>query len=145
MIKKLRVTYLFLLFGLATFMSRAGSAEPMIDQARQQAARYWESVLTKCGESYFVACRQSNYPGQAYGYDFELKDVSFTTDEVPLTPADKANGFEWKGRIRIFPKLYRYLSSRKKGESAIWKDASPTLVGCVYPGASDVTIWRKAG
>ncbi len=74
----------------------------LIAEANAQAAAFWESVTSKCGDSY-VTKNKVQY--------FEFKGVTFSVYSVPgpLSEADKLNGISWRGSFLLSAQAYRSL------------------------------------
>ena len=77
------------------------------------ARQYWDSVLNKCGDSY--------YAGQPGGLT-EYKEVAFGIVPEMLSPADQMNGIQWKGDALMAPRVYRGQEDNGQGGWRLWKD-----------------------
>jgi len=100
-----------------TKLSPAGASKSGIDaEAQQEAEKYWESLLTKCG-------------GIIYGKDnrravdqiYEFRDTSIKIKPRVLSDADKMNGVQWSGDTDFDSKTSRVLIGGKWGP---WRDGS---------------------
>jgi hypothetical protein len=87
-------------------------------EAEAEAERYWNSVLAKCGDSYYARDNRGT-PG-AERIIMQFKDVTFEVSEVKLTEADKLNGIELSGWAIFNPRTSRFYLT--KWES--WRNGS---------------------
>jgi hypothetical protein len=75
------------------------------------AQHLWDSILTKCGDSYFY------YNG--FGID-QFRQPSFRLLERRLTDADRMNGIGWAGEAIVTTRLATSVTPRWEGERKIW-------------------------
>jgi hypothetical protein len=112
------------LIGIACPKAKAQTVSDV--EAQAAAKRYWNLVLTQCGDSYF------------YEYDQGLDGIGRKTTQykrisfpartaipgpIPLSEADRANGLSWDGRIVVTYGLNRTYSD---GEWSRWEDGVRT-------------------
>lgn len=75
-------------------------------EADVEAKRYWEKMLTRCGDRYFTGL-----PPREVWKEYmvtEYKDPSPLLVEGMVTPTDKLNGFEWQGKMSMHFNNVRY-------------------------------------
>jgi hypothetical protein len=85
-------------------------------EAQTRAKRFWDSVLTRCGQSYFT---QVDVPGNSYV--FEFTGVTFRVVPEALSDADRKNGTKWLGRASLRASTYRQFD-RKSGTWGLWEN-----------------------
>lgn len=71
-------------------------------EAHEQALKYVEAQLTKCGDSYY-GIRKIARDGNLY----QFKNPKVTVTSEQLTQADKLNGIEWKGSLYFSAEAWR--------------------------------------
>ena len=80
-------------------------------EAQKQARQYWDQLLTKCGDSYYLVVR---------GRLTEFKDIVFRTNPQTLLRADRMNGFQWRGSAEMRSEVHRIQDD--KGAWGPWYD-----------------------
>jgi hypothetical protein len=125
MLLKIKAYYL-LTFCLVilSFACSAESITPKLSpdgEAEAEAQRYWNSILAKCGDSYYARDNRGT-PG-AERIIMQFKDVTFEVNELKITEAEKLNGIEWSGWAIFNTKVSRFYLT--KWES--WRN------GAVFP------------
>ena len=92
----------------------AGTTKDVLSQARFDL----ENRFLHCADSWYLEFRADR---PSYNRLLELKDIFFESMHEELTRADRANGIEWRGYVRIRSDLYRQYFL---GEWSKWKDGS---------------------
>ena len=69
------------------------------DQAIREARAVWETVYSKCGDSYFTLAEGVHMT--------QYKDVTFQAEPQELREVDRLNGYEWIGKVHIDCRLRR--------------------------------------
>jgi hypothetical protein len=92
------------------------------DEVRAVAQRFWDSVFTKCGDSYYYKDFSTGIQ-QYRGLSFDV------TGSRPLTAADQLNGVQWNGLAIAAAKSIRYFaegyaSDRTAPSWSLWMDGS---------------------
>jgi hypothetical protein len=86
------------------------TVSPQTADARTEARKIWEKVLTRCGDSYYFF--ESNHK-----LLYEYKDVSFSVSPSrALTRADQLNGVEWAGVAFMLATADRYRTETGRWE-----------------------------
>lgn len=67
-------------------------------QAKIEAAKAWDALVTKCGDSFY------SFIGSQLS---EFRFVSITVEEHRLSEADKLNQIEWEGRTYFNTRAWR--------------------------------------
>jgi hypothetical protein len=65
-------------------------------EADEAAQRFIDKSFSKCGDSYL-----GSIPGRLWATYSQVKGLSVSTQPQDLSAADKLNGYEWIGQIRI--------------------------------------------
>jgi hypothetical protein len=77
---------------------KSPAATPVSPEARAKARQLWNTILPKCGGSYYYRPGREPFDhNTTQGQLWELRNVSFLVFADSLTPADKANGIQWRG------------------------------------------------
>lgn len=100
--------------GIACSNAQAQTVIPA--EAQTAARRLWDSVLTKCGQSYFT---QVDVLGNSYLREFS--EVIFRVMPDALSEADRKNGVKWAGRAFLRASTYRQFD-RKSGTWGAWEN-----------------------
>jgi len=101
-------------------------------EAQAAAKRYWDSVLTTCGQSVYnvgVPNRGERFPEaldpERNWYEdgrlkeawlTELRGVVFSTVPTALTQADRMNGVQWKGKTSLRASVAHY----RQRDDGVW-------------------------
>lgn len=98
------VTSTFIIIGHLTSCAPSISLEApgKAGEAQEQALKYVEAQLTKCGDSYFGIRRISRDDTL---YQFKNPKVTVTSEE--LTQADRLNEIDWKGMFHFSAEAWR--------------------------------------
>jgi hypothetical protein len=105
---------------LAMTMGCKESMRHIDNEAFEEGRKYWEAILTKCGDSYFAVYTRTNdvveFKGAA-GFG-----MSERSGEKLWEPAetDKLNGLEWKGTCEFIP--YKPFRVYQNGKWSDWYD-----------------------
>ena len=89
----------------------AQKQSPADMEAQTMAQKLWETVLTKCGDSYYY---YGTYVHPMSGTQFSLeqyKGMTFGIIPRSLSAADKLNGLEWEGSAVMGSTVYRGTSA----------------------------------
>ena len=89
-------------------------------EAQEQAQKFVDAQLTKCGDSYYGIRKVANDNGL---YQFKNPRISVKSQE--LTQADKQNGIEWKGSSTFSAETWRMYSVT--GEWTSWRQGFTSL------------------
>ena len=120
----------------AFFCVSCGSASlmPNVDnEPQEQAQKFVEAQLTKCGDSYYGVRKIGNDSGL---YQFKNPKVSVKSQE--LTEADKLNNVEWKGNSTFSAETWRLYDVT--GKWGPWRQGFTSLgVGL------GVTMYKQKG
>lgn len=96
-------------------------SSPLTKEAKTQVQQYFETILVKCGDSYYLP-----YEVKGFFYAsgvYQLKGFAFRIEAETLTEADKANGILWQGIIKTYCAAWR----KDKGK---WRDCIiPEILG----------------
>lgn len=102
-------------------------------EAQEQALRFAEAQLTRCGDSYFGVRKIASDNGL---YQFKNPKVSVKSQD--LTQADKLNGIEWKGNSTFTAEAWRLYDVT--GKWGPWRQGFTSLgVGL------GVTMYKQKG
>jgi len=91
------------LISFAGLAIACGSKAGLDSEALTEAKKAWTSALSTCGAT-FVALTGDE---TVYAGIRQLSGVQFTAEPRSLTDADRLNGVEWAGRVRIQPAAER--------------------------------------
>jgi hypothetical protein len=83
--------------------SRPGGPD-LASEARQEAEKYWDSALTKCGDSYYGIRIGEGAPEGAL-YQFKEPQINFKEQNVP--DAERLNGLEYAAISTVTYKAFR--------------------------------------
>ena len=111
--KKLRY---FVLLNLLLFI--AGCQIGIEREAQTEAEKFWDTKITKCGNSYFTSTKWDKEI-------IELKDVSYELLTEPISQSDKLNGIEFNGTTILIAssrRIYRHNQWGDWGEGPKYKD-----------------------
>lgn len=102
-------------------------------EAQEQALRFAEAQLTRCGDSYFGVRKIASDNGL---YQFKNPKVSVKSQD--LTQADKLNSIEWKGNSTFTAEAWRLYDVT--GKWGPWRQGFTSLgVGL------GVTMYKQKG
>jgi hypothetical protein len=97
----------------------AGKAASILSAEGQAAAKHaWDTILIKCGESYY----ESTGPSSVRQY----QHPSFRVISYKLSDADRANGYDWIGDAILTTPLWRNLTRKDDGKwvGEAWQDGT---------------------
>jgi hypothetical protein len=83
-------------------------------EAKEEATKYWNSLVTKCDNSFYIGDNTKKIHHLYDNDDYrlaELKGISTEIMSTPLSEADKLNGVEWKGTTHLRVKSARFVMS----------------------------------
>jgi hypothetical protein len=89
-------------------------------EAQEQAVKFVEAQLTRCGDSYYGIRKVASDNGL---YQFKNPKISVKSQE--LSQADKLNGIEWKGSSVFSAETWRMYSVT--GEWTPWRQGFTAL------------------
>jgi hypothetical protein len=92
-------------------------------EARREAEKYWDSALTKCGDSLYGVKADTTLPEGAL---YQFKDPEITVREQQLSDAGRLNGLEYAAVTAVTYKAFR---KNWRGEWSAWQ--GPGMVGGV--------------
>jgi len=85
---------------------------PSIDnEAISEIRKKYETIYTKCGDSYYIRIGVGNYTVYT-----QLKDVSFSAQPRALTDTDQMNGVQWAGGVSVVSKFTRQSFAQGGGQ-----------------------------
>lgn len=116
------------LFVSACTAARGPSASPLNAEAQQQAEAFWNSQLTKCGDSFYRKLQLKDGGIQYYEY----KEPSVRLAPQQVTEADRLNGIEWQGLIFLQTKASRVWGTAL-GHWEQWADGTGRTGDNSYP------------
>jgi hypothetical protein len=100
-------------------------SDPILEEAKSMANKYWTSTMTHCGESYYsvallAGAGEGGWTGVTRHTLYEHRNLSFVVEPQELTQADQLNGTEWHGLAYLTYSAYR--SSALAGDvgGAVW-------------------------
>lgn len=128
------VTVMTLAAALFYVSCSSASVLPNADaEAQEQALRFAEAQLTRCGDSYFGVRKIASDNGL---YQFKNPKVSVKSQD--LTQADKLNSIEWKGNSTFTAEAWRLYDVT--GKWGPWRQGFTSLgVGL------GVTMYKQKG
>lgn len=91
--------------------------------ARQEVEKYWDSALTRCGDSLYGIKVDTTLPEGAL---YQFKDPQITLREQQMSEADRLNGMEYAAVTSVTYKAFR---KNWRGEWSAWQ--GPGMVGGV--------------
>jgi hypothetical protein len=154
------------LAAVLTLMLDPTQAQPekVAREAKEQAEQFFYSLLTKCGDSYYVQDISHVYPPSPPRQNplvqqiddvgimtLELKNPQIEIEPDGPTNADKLNGIEWQGIARLnassrahFQKKSPQLTSHHAGWSE-WQEEIMVApwIGSAFP--REIQIQKKNG
>ena len=111
----------FLIATAATLMmfivscgSKRGGSDPA-SEAKQEAENYWNSVMSKCGDSYYGIRKEGNF---SEGTLYQLKEPQINFKEQKVSDAERLNGLEYAATTTITYKAFR---TNWKGQWSDWR------------------------
>lgn len=94
------------------------SWSPLDHEAHDVGRKYWEALLTKCGDSYFAVYTSTNEIVEFKGASgFGMPP---NAEHREPSEADKLNGLEWKGTCPFLP--YKPFRVYANGKWSDWQD-----------------------
>lgn len=97
------IASVFTLTVLVSCTSRTGESGPA-SEAKKEAEKYWNSVLTKYGDSYYGIRIDPSLPE---GVLYQFKEPQITFKEQRVSDADRLNGLEYAAISTVTYKAYR--------------------------------------
>lgn len=105
----LALTALLVSCGLS---SRSSS---LTSEANQEAEKYWNSVMSKCGDSYYGIRKEGNF---SEGTLYQFKEPQITFKEQKVSDAERLNGLEYAGTTTVTYKAFR---TNWRGQWSDWR------------------------
>lgn len=108
--------------------SRAAQRPNLDDEAKGVARRVLLRMLLRCGNSYYAYNQYSGGDGiedvrEIWPYFSEYRELDFTAlalELIPLHPADRLNGIEWSGRVKLAKRPAFRTRENQNGDWGPW-------------------------
>ena len=97
---------------------------PIYDEAKTQSRKFWDSMLVRCGDSYYGELTHAGKDVASIRWIFQLREpeiVVYYDPNQELTKADKLNGVEFDGKTFISASASR---SYQDGKWSAWSDGA---------------------
>lgn len=114
--------------------------DPLYLEAKEQSQKFWDSMLVKCGDSYFgvLTFAGEDVPSQRRLIQIKEPEVIVSEVEKELSQADRLNGVEFSGKTFISASASRNYNDGKWGSWSERTLATPS-------GTTSTTIRKVKG
>jgi len=114
--------------------------DPIYNEAKEQSQKFWDSMLVRCGDSYFgvLTFAGENVPSQRRIVQIKEPEIIVTETEGEISQADKLNGVEFSGKTFISASASRNYNDGKWGEWSERTLATPS-------GTTSTTVRKVKG
>lgn len=115
-------------------------SNPLYLEAKEQSQKFWDSMLVKCGDSYFgvLTFAGEDVPSQRRIVQIKEPEIIVTEAEGEGSQADKLNGVEFSGKTFISASASRNYNDGKWGEWSERTMATPS-------GTTSTTVRKVKG
>jgi hypothetical protein len=97
---------------------------PIYEEAKEQSQKFWDTMLVRCGDSYYGVLTRAGEDVASTRWIFQLREpeiVVYYDPKQELTNADKLNGVEFDGKTFISASASR---SYQDGKWSVWSDGA---------------------
>lgn len=114
--------------------------EPVYSEAQEQSQKFWDSMLVRCGDSYFgvLTFAGEAVPSQRQIVQIKEPEIIVTEAEGEVSQADKLNGVEFSGKTFISASASRNYNDGKWGAWSERTMATPS-------GTTSTTVRKVKG
>jgi hypothetical protein len=137
-IRRMKMHKIIIALLVALIVSVARAQAPVDAEANSVAKKLWDSILTKCGGSYFYLSEEQKLD--------EMRGISFEVRPWKLSAADRANGTKWYGAALIGHTLSRRYDNDEHEWGRFWDGQSTKEISwndTTTSGAPEVIYMTK--